>query len=342
MISGRVVIALGGNAMTGPDGSATPGAQRDAIAVACRHVAAVVATGAQVVLTHGNGPQVGNLLVKNELAAHEVPPVPLDWCVAQTQATIGFTVADELDAALAARGLPQRTAALVTRTLVDADDPHFAEPSKPIGRHLPREAAERSMAHGQVWEDRGERGWRRVVASPEPRGVVDVPAVHALLAAGFVVVCAGGGGVPVVDDGPVPGGRALRGVEAVVDKDLTAALLARELHAGTLVIATAVPNVVLGFGTPAARPLGRVTPAELRVHAAAGEFARGSMGPKVEAALRFVESSGPGHPARAVVTSLEHIADAVTRDDVGTVLQKDPAAPHRSQPRGGHLQQGHS
>ena len=317
MIPGRVVIALGGNAMTGPDGSATPAAQRDAIAAACRHVAAVVATGVPVVLTHGNGPQVGNLLVKNELAAHEVPPVPLDWCVAQTQATIGFTLADELDAALAAHGQPQRTAALVTRTLVDADDPHFREPSKPVGRFLPREQAERSMAHGQVWEDRGARGWRRVVASPEPQRVVDVPAIEALLAAGFVVVCAGGGGVPVVDDGT---GGALRGVEAVIDKDLTAALLARELDAGTLVIATDVPHVLVGYGTPAARPLGRVTPAELRAHAAAGEFARGSMAPKVEAALRFVESSGPGHPARAVVTSLEHIADAVTRDDVGTVL----------------------
>jgi carbamate kinase len=204
VIPGRVVIALGGNAMTGPDGSATPAAQRDAIAAACRHVAAVVATGVPVVLTHGNGPQVGNLLVKNELAAHEVPPVPLDWCVAQTQATIGFTLADELDAALAAHGLPQRTAALVTRTLVDADDPHFQEPSKPVGRFLPREQAERSMAHGQVWEDRGARGWRRVVASPEPQRVVDVPAIEALLAAGFVVVCAGGGGVPVVDDSDDP------------------------------------------------------------------------------------------------------------------------------------------
>src|SRR3954453_5714681 len=138
----RVVIALGGNAMTGPDGSATPGAQRDAIAVAAGHIAEVVGTGAHVVLTHGNGPQVGNLLVKNELAAHEVPPVPLDWCVAQTQATIGFTIADELDAALAARGLPQRTAGLVPRTLVAPNAPPFRDPPKPVGRFLPREHAE--------------------------------------------------------------------------------------------------------------------------------------------------------------------------------------------------------
>ncbi|MFD2093830.1 carbamate kinase [Blastococcus deserti] len=317
MTSRRVVIALGGNAMTGPDGSATPDAQRDAIREAAGHVAEVVAAGFEVVLTHGNGPQVGNLLVKNELAAHVVPPVPLDWCVAQTQATIGFTLTDELDAALAARGLPQRTAGLVTRTLVDAGDPGFREPSKPVGRYLPREEAERFIALGQVWEDRGERGWRRVVASPEPRSVVDSPAIHALAAAGFVVVCAGGGGIPVTDDGR--DGVGLRGLEAVVDKDLTAAILARELDADTLVIATDVSNVMVGFGTPAARPLGRVTVAEMRDHAAAGQFARGSMGPKVEAALRFVEGGG----SRAVVTSLEHIADAVADGaGTGTVLTR--------------------
>jgi len=266
------------------------------------------------VLTHGNGPQVGNLLVKNELAAHVVPPVPLDWCVAQTQATIAFTLTDELDAALRARGLPQRTAGLVTRTLVDADDPGFREPSKPIGRYLTREEALRFISLGQRWEDRGERGWRRVVASPEPKSVVDYPAIAALAGAGFVVVCAGGGGIPVVDDGQ--DGHALRGIEAVIDKDLTAAILAHELGADTLVIATDVPNVMVDFGTPSQRPLGRVTAAELREHAAAGQFARGSMGPKVEAALRFVDRGGE----RSVITSLEHIADAVAGDDAGTVL----------------------
>jgi carbamate kinase len=312
--SRRVVIALGGNAMTGPDGSATPAAQQQAIAEAAQHVADVVASGVEVVLTHGNGPQVGNLLVKNEMAADVVPPVPLDWNVAQTQATVAFTVADELDAALAARGLPQRTAGVVTRTLVDPADPGFAEPSKPVGRFVPREEAERFIALGQHWEDRGERGWRRVVASPEPQSVVDWPAIHALAVAGFVVVCAGGGGIPVVGDGV--DGHALRGIEAVIDKDLTAAILARDLDADTLVIATDVPAVMVGFGTPDQRPLGRVSVAELRDHAAHGEFARGSMGPKVEAALRFVEQGG----SRAVVTSLERIADAVTGADVGTVL----------------------
>jgi carbamate kinase len=310
----RVLLALGGNAMTGPDGQSRPEDQIAAATLAMESVADLVAREVEVVLTHGNGPQVGNLLVKNELAAHVVPPVPLDWNVAQTQATIAFTTADELDAALERRGLPQRTAGLVTRTLVDPADPHFAEPSKPVGRYVPREEAERFIAHGQVWEDRGERGWRRVVASPEPLAVVDRAAIHALAVAGFVVVCAGGGGIPVVDDGA--DGPGLRGGEAVIDKDLTAAILARDLDADTLVIATDVPDVVVGFGTPHARPLGRVTAEEMRRHAAEGQFARGSMGPKVDAVLRFLDQGG----ARAVITSLEHIADAVARDDVGTLI----------------------
>ena len=312
----RALIALGGNAMTGPDGSATPQAQDAAIIAAMEHVADLVAAGVDVVLTHGNGPQVGNLLVKNEVAAHVVPPVPLDWCGASTQATVGFLVMDALDAALAARGVDRRTAALVTRTLVDRDDPGFTTPTKPVGRYLPQDQAQRLMEHGETWQDRGEKGWRRVVASPEPVEVLDAPAVAALMAAGFLVVAAGGGGIPVVRhaDG------SLHGVEAVLDKDLTAALLARTVQADVLVIATDVEAAVLEWGTPQARPLGRVTPAQMRQHATAGHFAGGSMGPKVEAVVRFVEAGG----SRAVITSLERIADAVQGvDGVGTVLAED-------------------
>jgi carbamate kinase len=280
------------------------------------HVADLVAAGVDVVLTHGNGPQVGNLLVKNEVAAHVVPPVPLDWCGASTQATVGFLVMDALDAALAARGVDRRTAALVTRTLVDRDDPGFTTPTKPVGRYLPEDQAQRLVEHGETWQDRGEKGWRRVVASPEPVEVLDAPAVAALMAAGFLVVAAGGGGIPVVRhaDG------SLHGVEAVLDKDLTAALLARTVQADVLVIATDVEAAVLEWGTPQARPLGRVTPAQMRQHATAGHFAGGSMGPKVEAVVRFVEAGG----SRAVITSLERIADAVQGvDGVGTVLAED-------------------
>ncbi|HSE70596.1 MAG TPA: carbamate kinase, partial [Nocardioidaceae bacterium] len=191
----RVLLALGGNAMTSPDGQARPGDQIAAAEVAMQSVADLVHGDVDVVVTHGNGPQVGNLLVKNELAAAVVPPVPLDWCGAQTQATLGFVLLDALDAALAKRGSDRRTAAVVTRTRVDPTDPGFTRPTKPIGRFLPKEEAALLIEHGETWEDRGEKGWRRVVASPEPRSVVDTPAIHALADAGFVVVCAGGGGI---------------------------------------------------------------------------------------------------------------------------------------------------
>ena len=308
----RVLVALGGNAMTAPDGSARPADQRAAVEAAAPALARLVADGHSLVVTHGNGPQVGNLLVKNELAAAVVPPVPLDWCGAQTQGTIGALLLDALDVELAARGLPARVAALVTRTVVDGADPGFTTPTKPIGRYLPADEAAVLVAHGQVWADRGERGWRRLVASPEPLEVLDAPAAAALLDAGFVVVCAGGGGIPTVrSDG------RLVGVEAVIDKDLTAAVLAAALHADLLVVATDVDHVMVNWGTPDARALEQVTAASLRALAAAGEFAAGSMGPKVDAVCRFVEA---GHP-RAAITSLDRITEAVA-GTAGTVVTR--------------------
>ncbi|MFB9894150.1 carbamate kinase [Planobispora takensis] len=298
----RVVIALGGNAMTASDGSASPADQRRAVEGAMGHVAALIAAGHQVTLTHGNGPQVGNLILKNQLAADVVPPVPLDWCGAQTQATIGMLVLNALEG---------RAAVVVTRTLVDPRDPAFLDPVKPIGRYFSEEEARRFEGLGQSWR-RFERGWRRVVPSPEPLQILDAPAVAALMAAGFVVVAAGGGGVPVIRDEQ---GR-LTGVEAVIDKDLAATLLARTVRAAKLVIATDVPQAVVGFGTPQARPIGSITAPELRELKAAGHFAEGSMGPKVEAALRFVECGGD----QAVITSLENIGAAVT-GEAGTVVR---------------------
>jgi carbamate kinase len=306
----RVLIALGGNAMTGPDGDAGPAAQIAAAKVAMRSVAELVASDIDVVVTHGNGPQVGNLLVKNEIAASVVPPVPLDWCGAQTQATLGFVLMNALDDELRLRGVQRHSATVVTRTLVDAADPGFTRPSKPIGRYLPADDAALLVEHGETWEDRGEKGWRRVVASPEPREIVDAEAVRALVAAGFVVVANGGGGVPVVRE---PEG--LRGVEAVIDKDLGAALLALSVEADVLVVATDVPAAVLRFGTPEAEPLGRVDVRRMRELATEGHFASGSMGPKVEAVCRFVEQGG----TRAVITDLDNILDAVA-GETGTVV----------------------
>ena len=310
----RIVVALGGNAMTAPDGSARPDDQRAAVETAVGPLADLVLAGHQVLVTHGNGPQVGNLLVKNELAAAVVPPVPLDWCGAQTQATVGVLLLNALDRALAGRGSPVRTAVLVSRTLVDAADPGFAEPSKPIGRFLPEDEAAVMIGHGQHWQYRDERGWRRVVASPEPVELLDAPAAVALLRAGYLVVCAGGGGVPVVADGP----SDYRGVEAVIDKDLTAALLAGRINADRLVIATDVDHVMLDFGTDRATPLGRVPVSRLAELAAAGKFAGGSMGPKVTAACRFVRAAG----RPATITALTELAGAVY-GSTGTTVEPD-------------------
>jgi carbamate kinase len=307
----RVLLALGGNAMTNAQGRARPEDQVAAAQVAMAAVADLLAQDLDVVLTHGNGPQVGNLLVKNEIAAAVVPPVPLDWCGAQTQATLGFVLMNTLEAALAERNLERRTATVVTRTLVASNDDGFTRPSKPIGRFLPAAEAALLMEHGETWEDRGEKGWRRVVASPEPLQIIDAPAVQALVDAGFVVVANGGGGIPVVRE--IDG--SLRGVEAVIDKDLGAALLARSVEADVLVIATDVPQAVLRFGAPDAEPLGTVAVEDLRAYAAEGHFAGGSMGPKVDAACRFVEQGG----TRSVITSLDQIVDAVA-GRAGTVV----------------------
>ena len=312
----RVLLALGGNAMTGPDGRARPEDQIAAAKTAMESVADLVAEGVDIVLTHGNGPQVGNLLVKNEVAAAIVPPVPLDWCGAQTQATLGLILMNALDDALARRGIRRPSATVVPRPGVDADDPGFERPTKPIGRYLPAEEAALLVEHGETWEDRGEKGWRRVVASPEPREILDADAALALVDAGFVVVANGGGGIPVVREG-----GTLRGVEAVIDKDLGAALLARTVNADVLVVATDVPHAVLRFGRPDAEDVGRVTVTRMRELAAEGHFASGSMGPKVDAACRFVEQGG----SYAVITDLDSIVAAVTQPDgrSGTVVVPD-------------------
>jgi len=307
----RIVVALGGNALTAPDGQARPQDQQAAVERTMPHVAALVAAGHEVVVTHGNGPQVGNLLVKNEIAASVVPPVPLDWCDAQTQGTIGMLIMNALGRCLAEQSLEPRVAALVSRTLVDPADDAFAKPSKPVGRFLSKDEAAVLIAHGETWEDRGTKGWRRVVPSPEPRACLDADAARVLLEAGYVVTSGGGGGIPVVAEA---GGY--RGVEAVVDKDLMAAVLADALGADVLIIATDVEAVMLGYETAAAVPLGGVRVAELRKHAEAGEFPGGSMLPKVEAACRFAESAAGRF---SVITSLELIEEGLAAR-AGTVV----------------------
>lgn len=310
----RVLVALGGNALTGPDGSTTPEAQITAARTAMSSVADLIVEGLDVVLTHGNGPQVGNLLVTNEMAAKVVPPVPLDWCGAETQGTLGFILVNTLEHELATRASYRPTAALITRARVDPGDPGFQQLSKPIGRYVSREDADALMAHGQTFQDRGDRGWRRVVPSPEPVEILEANVVATLVEAGYVVVANGGGGIPVVREAD----GSWRGVEAVIDKDLGAAMLAEALHVDRLVIATDVEAAMLRYGEPDAEPIGEVSVSTLRGYAEAGHFTSGSMGPKVEAVCRFVERVGKP----AVITRLDNIVWGV-RGEIGTLVLPD-------------------
>lgn len=281
--SGRVVIALGGNAIAPRGFGGTADEQTANLAVAAKAIADVVEAGYEPIVTHGNGPQVGNLLLKNELAAEIVPAMPLDWCVAQTQATIGFTLVTELEAEFERRSIRRGVVSLVTRVLVDADDPSFASPTKPIGR----------------WQPDGSR---RIVPSPQPLEILDVHIMTSLLETGAIVIACGGGGIPMARRE----GR-LVGVEAVIDKDRCAMLLARAVGARRLVIATDVAGIESDHGTSHARLLTSISAEDLVSRLAAGAYPAGSMGPKVEAVTDHVIYSG----GSAAIGALEALSDVV-------------------------------
>lgn len=254
-------------------------------------------------ITHGNGPQVGRALRRAALAEAEIAPLAMATAVAQTQGEIGFQLARSLGDALAARGVERPVAAVLTQVLVDADDPAFDAPDKPIGEWMTAERSQRlGRLRGWRFVHDPARGWRRVVASPRPRAVLELPVIRTLVDSGAIVVAGGGGGVPVVRRGD-----RIEGVPAVVDKDLTSALLAEGLGVERLFIVTGVPHVVLDYGTPAARPLESLTAGEAARHLADGQFPPGSMGPKIAAALSFV---GAARGARATITDIDHIAAA--------------------------------
>lgn len=299
----RTVVALGGNALSPASGDGSVAAMRDAVAATSEVLADLVARGVGLVITHGNGPQVGRILLQQEYAADRVPPMPMDVCGAQSQGQIGYVLAQSLDSALRRRKLPTRALCLVTQVVVNGRDPAFRRPTKPVGPSYPRPEAQR-IAHqtGYVFRIMPDKQWRRVVASPRPLRFVEEEPLLQIIEAGHVVVAAGGGGVPVVEHR-----NELRGVEAVVDKDLTAARLATLVHADLLLILTAVERVQIGFGTPRAKALERLPLSEARRLMADGEFPEGSMGPKVQACIDFVAAGGP----RAVIASLQDAAEAV-------------------------------
>jgi carbamate kinase len=301
-VTPTTIFAVGGNALA-PAGGLDAEGQRERARGVAEQVVAIAEENRRVVVVHGNGPQVGALAIAQEAVARELPPQPLFALGAMTQGQLGCLLADAIGEAQRARGAEMRVAALMTRVVVDEADPAFAAPTKPIGPFFP-EGRARRLSESRGWtvaEDAG-RGWRRVVPSPAPIEVLEWLEVNTLLDAGDVVIAGGGGGVPVSRRE-----ETLVGVEAVIDKDATAALIGRLLRADDLLLLTGVERVMLGFGTPAERAVDTLTLAEARAHLAEGEFPPGSMGPKIAAAISFVEDGG----SRAVITSLERGADAL-------------------------------
>ena len=301
----RAVVAIGGNSLIRDKTHQTVRDQYIAAGETCWHVASMIKDGWDVVIGHGNGPQVGFILRRSELAAHELHEVPLDVCGADSQGAIGYALVQNLESDFRRLGLDRHAVAVVTQMEVAADDPAFAHPTKPIGSFMDEAtAAQRRERDGwDVVEDAG-RGWRRVVASPAPLRIVEEDAIRSLVEDGFVVIAAGGGGIPVVADAD----GNLSGVAAVIDKDLACALLATRIGAELLLITTAVEQVALDYGTPEQRPVGRMTLAEAKERLAEGRhFAAGSMAPKIEAVIQFLEHGGttaiitdPGNVERAL------------------------------------------
>jgi carbamate kinase len=297
------VVAVGGNSLIIDKNRKSIPDQFDAVKETATHLADMVEAGWDIVITHGNGPQVGFILRRSELAMHELHPVPLDYCGADTQGAIGYMLQKAMRNEFKKRGIEKKTVTVVTQVEVSADDPAFEKPSKPIGSFMDEETAKQHMAEGQDFVEDAGRGWRRVVASPLPQRIVEVDAIKNLLDDGFIVVAVGGGGIPVVEkeDGE------LRGVEAVIDKDFASGLLATNINADLLLISTAIEQVALNFNKPDQKWLEKMTVAEAEQYIAEGHFAAGSMQPKVKAIVKFLKEGGK----QALITDPPNIRRAL-------------------------------
>jgi len=312
---GTAVVAIGGNSLIKDKLHQTVADQYIAAQETCRHIVAMIQEGWNVAISHGNGPQVGFILRRSELAAHEMHEVPLDVCGADSQGAIGYALQQNLCNEFRRLGVNREAATVICQTEVAADDPAFKNPTKPIGGFMDEEQAERRRKEGWDIVNDANRGYRRVVASPQPLRIVELPAIRALIAAGIVVVIVGGGGIPVVAD---PDGN-LKGVAAVIDKDLASALLANNLGADLLIISTAVEKVALNFGKPDEKLVDHLTLAEAKAHLAEGvHFAAGSMAPKIQAVVNYLSNGGTS----AIVTNPENVARAL-HGETGTLFTLD-------------------
>jgi carbamate kinase len=296
---------VGGNSLIADARHQSVAEQWGAAAETCRHIAAMIEAGWAVAVTHGNGPQVGFILRRSELARHELHEVPLDVCGADTQGAIGYAFQQLLGNELRRRSVAEQVVTIVSQTVVAASDPAFENPTKPIGSFMDEKTArQRADQDGWTVIDDARRGWRRVVPSPVPLRIVEQPAIERLLEEGFVVIAAGGGGIPVI----VRADGSLRGVPAVIDKDLASALLASAIGADLFVITTAVERVALRFGEPGQEWLDCLSLEDARRYLAEGiHFATGSMAPKIRAVVSFLEAGGP----RAIITDPPHLESAL-------------------------------
>ncbi|WP_413524135.1 carbamate kinase [Carnobacterium divergens] len=311
MTKRKVVVALGGNAILSTDASAK--AQQEALHQTAEYLVQFIEKGDDLIVSHGNGPQVGNLLLQQAAANSEKnPAMPLDTCVAMTEGSIGYWMQNALNSALLKRHIDKDVVALVTQVIVDEKDPAFANPTKPIGPFLTEEEAKVEMqASGATFKEDAGRGWRKVVASPKPISIKEYRVVNHLVESGVLTISVGGGGIPVIEKE-----AELVGVEAVIDKDFASQKLAELVKADLLIILTGVDNVYVNYNQPDQKKLEEVTVTELKEYIAENQFAPGSMLPKVEAAISFVENYPQG---KAIITSLENIG-AVLEGDAGTVV----------------------
>lgn len=307
----KVVIAIGGNSLLLPGMNMTVANQRNAVWETAFSVASIAADGYRVIISHGNGPQVGLVMRRSELAKPEIAETTLDYAVAETQGGIGYQLQQALQDELAKRGIHEMVLTVVTQCEVSSADPGFKNPTKPIGSFMDKDTAMKmkQLMGWNVVEDSG-RGWRRVVASPWPKSIIEAEAIKFLVENNAIVIACGGGGIPVVKSA-----EGLAGIEAVIDKDRASAVLALEVKADILLISTAVPKVYINFGKPDQKALDVVNLETAERYMAEGHFAKGSMGPKVEAAVHFIRNGGK----KAVITDPGHIKKALA-GEAGTII----------------------
>jgi len=312
-IKNLIVVAIGGNSLIKDKEHQTVQDQKEQIERTCFHIADLIEKGFEVVITHGNGPQIGFILFRSDVAKDKIHEVPLDSCGADTQGALGYQIQQSLDNEFRKRGITKPVVSLVTQVEVDGNDPAFRNPTKPIGQFFDKEDAKLLKKQGwNVIEDSG-RGWRRVVASPQPKKIIELDAIKTLVKNGFVVVAVGGGGIPVARNEK----GYLVGRAAVIDKDLASSLLAKDIGAEKLIITTSVEKVALNFGKPDQQDLDELTISEAKKYLNEGQFPPGSMGPKIQAAIDFLEQGGE----EVIITSLEKVTEAL-KGRTGTRMGK--------------------